>query len=144
VNKIRIAAKANDLRSGWLPSSPTLMCGGHADPTVFFKVNTLIMAGMPTWAPYVSPTDAPSSLITVLDVDPVPVSDGGPGLGAPGPTNPFYAAKAGFAQQKAALIASAGVNAATAVTTAYHGSLVPPFCNAAARGFFSQFLAAPV
>lgn len=143
VNKIRFAAKENDLRSGWIPSTPTLMCGGNADPTVFFKVNTLVMAGMPTWAPYVSPTDAPTSLITVLDVDPIPVSSGGPGPGTPGAANPFYAAKAGFAQQKAAVAAAAGENAATAVTFAYHGTLVPPFCNAAARGFFSQFLAAP-
>ncbi len=125
VNKIRVAAKANDLRGGWTgPTSPTLLCGGNADPTVFFKVNTELMAGL--WAPLVT-----AKLITVLDVDSA--------AGTPGVTNPFYAAKAGFAQQKAALIASAGANAATAVTTAYHGTLVPPFCNAAARGFFSQF-----
>ncbi len=114
VNKIRVAAKANDLRGGWTgPATPTLLCGGNADPTVFYSVNTQLMATL--WAPQVA-----ARLVTVLDVD----SD---------------AAKAGFAQQKAALIASAGANAATAVTTAYHGSLVPPFCNAAARGFFSQF-----
>jgi len=127
---LRIAAKKNDLRLGWMgPSTPTLLCGGSADPTVFFKVNTELMAGI--W-----PAQVANRLVTVLDVDSDP--------GTPGVTNPFYAAKAGFAQQKAALIASAGANAATAVTTAYHGSLVPPFCNAAARGFFSQFLAAPV
>ena len=28
---------------------------------------------------------------------------------------------------------------AQAVTQAYHGGLVPPFCTAAVRGFFSQF-----
>ena len=38
-----------------------------------------------------------------------------------------------------ATAAAAGANAAVAVTAAYHGGLVPPFCNAAARGFFSQF-----
>jgi len=125
VNKIRVAAKANDLRGGWTgPATPTLLCGGNADPTVFYSVNTQLMATL--WAPQVA-----ARLVTVLDVDSDP--------GTPGATNPFYAAKAGFAQQKAALIASAGANAATAVTTAYHGSLVPPFCNAAARGFFSQF-----
>lgn len=125
LNKVRIAAKLNDLRGGWTgPTSPTLLCGGNADPTVFYKVNTELMAGL--WAPLVT-----ARLVTVLDVDSAP--------GTPGVTNPFYAAKAGFAQQKAALIAAAGANAATAVTTAYHGSLVPPFCTAAARGFFSQF-----
>jgi len=34
---------------------------------------------------------------------------------------------------------AAGANAAATITAAYHGTLVPPFCNAAARGFFSQF-----
>jgi len=125
LNKIRIAAKLNDLRGGWSgPTTPTLLCGGNADPTVFYSVNTQLMATL--WAPLVA-----ARLVNVLDVDSDP--------GTPSVTNPFYAAKAGFAQQKAALIASAGANAATAVTTAYHGSLVPPFCNAAARGFFSQF-----
>jgi pimeloyl-ACP methyl ester carboxylesterase len=126
VNKIRVAAKANDLRGGWAgPTTPTLLCGGNADPTVFYSVNTQLMAAI--WSAQVT-----AHLVNVLDVDSAP--------GTPGVTNPFYAAKAGFAQQKAALIASAGANAATAVTTAYHGSLVPPFCNAAARGFFSNFL----
>ena len=31
---------------------------------------------------------------------------------------------------------------ATAVVQAYHGGLVPSFCNAAARGFFQQVTAA--
>jgi pimeloyl-ACP methyl ester carboxylesterase len=128
-NKIRVAAKLNDLRGGWSgPTAPTLLCGGNADPTVFYKVNTELMAAL--WAPLVT-----ARLVTVLDVDSAP--------GTPNVTNPFYAAKAGFAQQKAAVIAAAGANAATAVATSYHGELVPPFCNAAARGFFSQFLATP-
>jgi hypothetical protein len=133
VNKIRIAAKVNDMRSGWIPTSPTLMCGGRADPTVFFSVNTLTMANLPAWSPYVSPTDAPSSLITVLDVDPIAVADGGPGPGTQGLANPFYLVKAGFAQNKAPF-------SAAAAASAYHGTLVPPFCNAAARAFFSNFL----
>ncbi len=52
---------------------------------------------------------------------------------------PFAAAKVGFGQFKAATAQAAGANTAQVVTAAYHGSLVPPFCNAAARGFFSQF-----
>lgn len=125
LNKIRIASKLNDLRGGWSgPTTPTLLCGGNADPTVFYRVNTELMATL--WSPLVA-----ARLVTVLDVDSDP--------GTLSVTNPFYAAKAGFAQQKAALIASAGANAASAVTIAYHGSLVPPFCTAAARGFFSQF-----
>ena len=70
-----------------------------------------------------------AGLVTVLNVD-------SPATGA---TDPFAAAKVGFANAKAATAAAAGANAAVAVTAAYHGGLVPPFCNAAARGFFSQF-----
>ncbi len=126
---LRVAAQRNDLRAGWtgpVNTSPMLLCGGNGDPTVFYSLNTQVMAGV--WGAKVT-----SGVVTLLDVDSDP--------GTPGVTNPFFAAKAGFAQQKAALIASAGANAAIALTTAYHGTLVPPFCNAAARGFFSQFLA---
>jgi hypothetical protein len=129
-NPLRLAAQRNDLRAGWtgpVNTSPMLLCGGNGDPTVFFNLNTQVMAGV--WGAKVA-----GRVVTVLDVDSDP--------GTPGASNPFYAAKAGFAQQKAALIAASGANAATAVTTAYHGSLVPPFCNAAARGFFNQVLAA--
>ncbi|MGL4233644.1 MAG: alpha/beta hydrolase family protein, partial [Casimicrobium sp.] len=38
----RVAAKTNDMRN-WQPASPMLMCGGHADPTVFFDINTTTM-----------------------------------------------------------------------------------------------------
>lgn len=127
---LRVAAQRNDLRAGWtgpLNTSPMLLCGGNADPTVFFNLNTQVMAGV--WGAKVA-----GGVVTVLDVDSAP--------GTPGPSNPFYAAKAGFAQKKDALIAASGANAATEVTKAYHGSLVPPFCNAAARGFFNQVLAA--
>lgn len=118
---LRIASKKNDLR-GWTPTSPVLMCGGNGDPTVFYSVNTTLMATL--WGALVN-----AHLVTVVDVDSL--------AGSPGPTlDPFYAAKAGFAQLKASTAASGG---ASAVISAYHGSLVPPFCNAAARGFFSQF-----
>ncbi|NNM51083.1 MAG: alpha/beta hydrolase [Pseudomonadales bacterium] len=32
----------NDLR-GYVPQSPTMLCGGHADPMVFYPINTLVM-----------------------------------------------------------------------------------------------------
>ena len=117
---MRIAAKRNDLR-GWTPAAPVFMCGGNGDPTVFFALNTGTMANL--WAAL------PPGLVTVLDVD----------SAVTGPTDPFAAAKVGFANAKTTLIAASGASAAVAVTAAYHGSLVPPFCNAAARGFFSQF-----
>lgn len=119
-NTMRQAFTKNDLR-GWSPQSPVLLCGGDADPTVFYSVNTGLMAQL--WAPLVT-----AHLVTVLDVDSAPT----------GASDPFAAAKAGFAQAKAATAAQGGANA---VVQAYHGTLVPPFCTAAARGFFQQVLA---
>lgn len=121
---LRQAFKANDLRN-WAPRRPVLLCGGNADPTVFYKVNTTLMQSL--WsAP--SPLALPTGLLTVLDVD----------SASGGASDPFAAVKAGFAQAKANAAAQGGANA---VVQAYHGSLVPPFCNVAARAFFQQVLA---
>jgi hypothetical protein len=124
---VRIDLKTNDLRN-WVPLSPVLLCGGNADPTVFYSVNTLEMQGF--WTPQL----AAPQLLTVLDIDSAPS----------GPTDPFAAAKVGFATAKASVAAAAVAAGATdggaaAVTQAYHGTLVPPFCAVSARGFFSQF-----
>ncbi len=124
---LRIAAKTNDLRTGWAATgtpmkAPMLLCGGINDPTVFWAANTLVMASL--WASYV-----PYQLVTVLDVDSP--------AGVPGADNPFFAAKYGFSQAKSALLAATD---ATTVMTSYHGGLVPPFCNAAAKGYFDLFL----
>ncbi|MDB5939319.1 MAG: hypothetical protein JWP77_1683, partial [Polaromonas sp.] len=83
-----------------------------------------------------SPAAPPAGLLTVLNVD-------SPAAGA---ADPYAAAKAGFAQAKAgtasaAVAAGATDGGASAVVQAYHGGLVPPFCNAAARGFFQQVTA---
>ncbi len=123
-NPLRMAAKLNDLR-GWSPQAPVLLCAGNGDPTVFYSLNTALMGAL--WAPQVA-----AHLVTVLDVDSAPT----------GATDPFAAAKVGFAHSKTATInaaVAAGKNPAAEVTMAYHGTLVPPFCTAAARGFFSQF-----
>ncbi len=120
-NTLRIAAAKNDLR-GWSPQAPVLLCGGNGDPTVFYSLNTSVMGML--WAPQVA-----AHLVTLLDVD----------SAVTGASDPFAAAKVGFAQTKAAMAVAAGANAAAVVTGGYHGTLVPPFCNAAARGFFSQF-----
>ena len=136
----RQAAKINDLRTGWATTgtpmkAPMLLCGGNGDPTVFWQANAQVMQAV--WAPYVA-----AGLVTVLDVDSLATSSGPA-------TDPFYAAKAGFAQLETATATAAATAAgggaagaaaaAMAVTVAYHGGLVPPFCTAAARGFFSQF-----
>jgi hypothetical protein len=119
-NPIRIAGAKNDLR-GWTPAVPVLLCAGNGDPTVFYSLNTGLMKAL--WGAL------PAGLVTTLDVD----------SAVTGATDPFAAAKMGFAQTKQAMAVAAGANAAATITAAYHGTLVPPFCNAAARGFFSQF-----
>jgi hypothetical protein len=115
-SNLRKASALNDLR-GWAPAAPVLMCAGSGDPTVFYSLNTAVMQTL--WTS--------NSFVTTLDVD----SDASDG-------DPFAAVKAGFASAKAATLSAGGV---AAVVSTYHGGLVPPFCAAAARGFFSQFLA---
>ncbi len=132
-NPMRIASKKNDLRN-WTPTRPVLLCAGSNDPTVFYSVNTQLMQGF--WSSP-SPAAPAAGLLTVLNVDSAPT----------GAADPYAAAKVGFGQAKAgtaaaAVAAGASDGGALAVTLAYHGSLVPPFCNAAARGFFQQVLAA--
>src|ERR1700688_2878258 len=124
---LRLAFYKNDLRNGaWAPTSPTLLCGGDADPTVFFPVNTGIMAAF--WSPLVT-----AGLITVLDVN-----------GTPG--GPFAALQTGFQASQAAQLAyyesAAGGSLSPAaaqllIVEGYHVA-VAPFCSAAARGFFNQ------
>lgn len=115
---LRVAAYKNDLLAqNWTPAQPMLLCGGNGDPTVFFEFNTT------TAKNYFTDRGVPDQAVTVLDVDSAPT----------GMDDPFLLAKGGFAQAKAA------TGDAAAVLQAYHGSLVPPFCNAAARGYFDRF-----
>ena len=130
---MRIATKKNDLRN-WTPARPVLLCAGSGDPTVFYNVNTQLMQAY--WSSP-SPAAPAAGLLTVLNVDSAPA----------GAADPYAAVKAGFGQAKAgtaaaAVSAGASDGGASAVVQAYHGSLVPPFCNAAARGFFQQVAAA--
>jgi pimeloyl-ACP methyl ester carboxylesterase len=130
VYPLRLALYKNDMRNGsWAPSSPTLLCGGEKDPTVFFSPDTLTMAAF--WS------GLPPGLVTVLDVDP-----------AAGPAGPFALIQAGFqasqTQEFAFLqsVAGGGLSATAAeqvLLQNYHGSSVPPFCSLAARSFFSNF-----
>jgi hypothetical protein len=127
---LRLDLYNNDMRNGsWAPNSPTLMCGGENDPTVFFSPDTLTMAAF--WS------GLPAGLVTVLDVDP-----------AAGPSGPFAAIQAGFQQSQVQLLAflqtpaGGGLSLALAeqaLVQDYHGTSVPPFCSLAARTFFSQF-----
>jgi hypothetical protein len=124
---LRLAFYKNDLRNGaWAPTSPTLLCGGDADPTVYFSVNTQTMAAF--WSPLVQ-----AGLITVLDVGATP-------------SGAFAALQTGFQESQAAQLAfyesaaGGGLSPAAAqllLVEGYHGS-VAPFCAAAARAFFSE------
>ncbi len=117
----RKAFKQNDLRN-WAPTAPMLLCAGDQDPTVFY-LNTQIMQGY--WA-----MTAPTAPVTVLDVD-----------STVGSGDPYASLKNGFAAAKLVIAANAVAKGATdagasAVLQGYHGTLVPPFCLAAAKSFF--------
>jgi acetyl esterase/lipase len=120
----RKAAVANDLRS-WLPQRPMLMCGGANDPTVNF-LSTRATSG------FFFAEGMPASALSVVDLEDTSANDA------------FSPARAGFATAKNRLAASTpgGPSAQqAAVTQAYHGTLVPPFCMVSARGFFQAVLA---
>ena len=124
---LRLALYKNDLRNGgWAPASPTLLCGGDQDPTVFFSVNTGTMAAF--WSAL------PAGLVTVLDVNGTPAG-------------PFAPIQTGFIANQAQLLAfyqsAAGGSLSLAASEeqlvqGYHRN-VAPFCALAARSFFSQF-----
>jgi hypothetical protein len=116
----------NDMRTGWAPESPTLLCGGDMDPTVYFSVDTGTMAAY--WS------SLPAGLVTVLDVSGTP-------------SGPFAELQTAFQASEAALLlyyqsaAGGGLSPEAAEETVienYHTD-VAPFCTAAARAFFSQF-----
>ncbi|HPG62417.1 MAG TPA: lipase family protein [Casimicrobium sp.] len=116
-----VAAAKNDLLS-WTPTRPVAMCMGAQDPTVF-ATNTSDMAT------YIASKGA-GSLMTVMNVE--DAATVGPTL-----AGAFAAAKAATAADP-----SAGATPAERVVGAYHGGLVPPFCNVAVRTYFQGVLAA--
>src|SRR5579859_417951 len=86
---LRLAAYKNDMRNGgWVPHSPTLLCGGDGDPTVFFSLNALVMAGF--WGAL----PLPPGLVTVLDVNAAPTAN-----------DPFAPIQAAFIGEQAQLFA---------------------------------------
>ena len=116
-----VAAAKNDLLT-WTPARPVAMCYGAQDPTVYGS-NTSDAAR------YFGIKGA-QALTTVFNLeDAVTV---GPTL-----AGAFAAAKA-----SAAADPTLGASPAERVLGAYHGSLVPPFCNIAVRSYFQSVLAA--
>jgi hypothetical protein len=120
---LRLALQRNDLRN-WVPTSPILLCGGNADPLVFW-LNTQLMQGY--WASH-APSSAP---VSVIDVDSAVTSG-----------DPYASVKTQFALARELVAATAVAQGATdggaaAVAEAYHAPLVPPFCLAAVESFFA-------
>lgn len=116
-----VAAAKNDLLT-WTPARPVAMCYGAQDPTVFGSNTT-------DAARYFEIKGAQTLVKTFNLEDAVTV---GPTL-----AGAFAAAKA-----SAAADPTLGASPAERVVSAYHGSLVPPFCNLAVRGYFQSVLAA--
>ena len=118
------------------------MCGGHADPEVYFPINTGTMQKLWTGNPYVS----------VVDADPTPISPVSSllttaTLTAPSPVSPptaqsvaqgvFYNVASGVIAQGAAT--SPATPAALALLGTYHPMVVQLSCLAATNAFFSVF-----
>ncbi len=112
-SNFRKALQTNTLL-GWTPKAPVAMCGGAKDPTVFF-FNT---------------TDAQADFAGRGKLFPAFNLESRSTLPAGASGDLVYG---GFQQA----VAAAGANA----TAQYHGTLVPPFCNALVRGYFQTVLA---
>ncbi|WP_431259464.1 alpha/beta hydrolase family protein [Roseateles chitinivorans] len=125
-SNFRKALQTNTLL-GWTPKAPVALCGGSGDPTVYFT-NTL---------------QAQADFGSRGKLYPASNLESSASMAWAGSTTAATIA-GGFAQAKAATSQAAGGGAAgaAAVQGAYHGTLVPPFCNALARGFFQSVLAA--
>ena len=121
---LRQALVLNDLRN-WSPTAPTLLCGGHGDPQVFWS-NTQLMQG------YWESRRPAATGYSVLDLEaPVLAAD------------PYGSLKDQFAVARQAVALLAIAQGATdggvaAVFEAYHATLVAPFCLAAVRSFFAS------
>jgi hypothetical protein len=121
----RRALQMNDLRN-WVPAAPVLLCGGDADPLVFW-LNTDLMRRY--WSSH-APATAP---ISVLDLE-----------SAASNNDPYATLNKDFAIAKDVVAADAVAKGATdggalAVSDAYHTLLVAPFCFAAVKSFFANY-----
>lgn len=117
-SNLRKALQANTLL-GWNPKAPMALCGGAQDPMVFFFDTTDAQADFASRGVSVPAFD-------LEDRSTLPA-------GVAGDT-----VFGGFQQAKA----NTAAGGASAVIAAYHGTLVPPFCNALIRGHFEAALAA--
>ena len=155
-NELRRALKDNDLR-GYIPTMPTLICGGNQDPTVFYDLNTGSMAAILQQAS----AQNPNLNVTVLDVDATNDDDRDQSTVIPigsamsnswMMSNTIDNVQANFAST----VQLVGNNAAqqvienggseveaqqaaqVAVLSTYHAGLVSTACTQATREFFEQ------
>jgi alpha/beta superfamily hydrolase len=118
---MRAALKQNDLRN-WTPTAPVLLCGGDQDPEVYWFNAQLEQAY------WVSQAAVPPAIVVDLD-------------SAATTGDPYASLKTQFEVAKDAVAVAAITGGATdggyaAVETAYHSTLVPPFCLSAVKSFF--------
>ncbi len=119
----------NDLR-GYAPKSPTLLCGGHADPMVFYPINTSVIQA--EWG-------TPTANRLSLDVDNLTSTSVTPTAGLP----PSVAAIMTSAQMSFQNLYQ-GILKANSGNTAkmlpyYHPVIVAESCAVAALGYFNSF-----
>lgn len=117
---LRAAAVKNDMRN-WKtgPRAPMLLCGGNADPMVFW-FNASVMQTF--WRN----TPAAGQVSMILDVD----------QRTPTAAAPYDSLQTSFSATKSDFAARYG-NAG--LINAYHGWLVPPYCTTAALLFFRTY-----
>ncbi|MGP5505489.1 alpha/beta hydrolase family protein [Psychrobacter celer] len=146
-NTLRQALKDNDLR-GYVPTMPTLLCGGNQDPTVYFDTNT---GSMVTLLQAAAKESAKNLNVTVLDVD-IDNADERPeqqtlSLIGQAAMNTWDAeavrvrVQTRFSQSVEKVKADAEAQGSIpllAFYTNYHGGLVSPACTQATREFFDQ------
>ncbi|MFK4001682.1 hypothetical protein [Psychrobacter namhaensis] len=147
-NNLRQALKDNDLR-GYVPTTPTLICGGNQDPTVYFDTNTGSMVDILQAASAKATTN--NINVTVLDVDKENAADrpnkltfmmiGQASMNKWDATDVVKRVQTNFSNSvekvKADATAQGGVPL-LAFYTNYHGGLVSTACTQATREFFEQ------
>ncbi|WP_201529561.1 alpha/beta hydrolase family protein [Psychrobacter frigidicola] len=147
-NNLRKALKANDLR-GYVPTMPTLICGGNQDPTVFYDLNTGSMTALLQGASEQNP--AAKLNVTVLDVDVTNKAKrqdkldltiiGQASMNSWNVQTVANSVQANFADRVEQVISNAvqqGNSPDVAFLSSYHGGLVNTACNQATREFFNQ------
>ena len=122
INPLRMALQKNDLRSGWSPVSPLLLCGTSNDGTVFFENNTL---------PFIQYVENKRAQLGVAQKPLVKVD-----LNTqPNPADSYSSLRSAFITAYSAItFESDRTGGANSVDV--HSSAAP-FCYAAALGFFT-------